>query len=174
MTPLAAQLVERGVSTVDGFLPVVVRVVNVEDVDAIYAQAFEAIFEGAHDAVVAEVEHGLVRSRVVEPRPPVGLARWEPRRVPLWTRAHNCRAAHPRGPARDGFRFCPAPYSGAVSKRFSPKDRARCTTVPAWSSGMSPYRPPMEAQPKPRRVTRRLLLPRVTFSSGSMACSLMR
>ena len=43
-----------------------VRVVDVQDVDAVDAKAFEAFFEGAHDAVVAEVEDGLEGRRIVE------------------------------------------------------------------------------------------------------------
>ena len=49
--PLLAQPVERRVRAVDGRLPVIVRVVDVRDVDALQAEALEALLDRPADAV---------------------------------------------------------------------------------------------------------------------------
>ena len=53
---LAAQPVERGVGARDGVLVVVVRVVDVQDVDAVETEPLEALLDRAEHPVVAEVE----------------------------------------------------------------------------------------------------------------------
>ncbi len=55
---LLAQLGEGREGATDGLLPVVVRVVDPETIDAIDAQALEAVLDRAHDAVVAVVVDG--------------------------------------------------------------------------------------------------------------------
>jgi hypothetical protein len=53
---LSTEVIERSVCALDGVVVVVVGVVDVQDVDAVETQALQALFEGAHDAVVRKVE----------------------------------------------------------------------------------------------------------------------
>ena len=55
--------VERSVGTGECFLEVLIRVVDVEDVDLVDAQPRDALLDRAHDAVVREVIHGVERGR---------------------------------------------------------------------------------------------------------------
>src|SRR5260370_24147903 len=58
---IGAQTIERFISAPDGLVVVVVGVVDVQDVDAVEAQPREALLEGPHDSVVAEIEHRVDR-----------------------------------------------------------------------------------------------------------------
>ena len=61
-----ARSLEGWVGAFYGFFPVGIRVVDMQDINPVYAQTFEALFQGAHDAVVAEVEYWFERGRIVK------------------------------------------------------------------------------------------------------------
>ena len=56
-------MVQRLVGAVKRFIEMVVRVVDVKDVDLVDAEPRHALVDGAHDAVVGEVEDGIERWR---------------------------------------------------------------------------------------------------------------
>ncbi len=59
--PVASQPVQGSIGSIERLVVVVVRVVDVEDVDSCKAQPFQALLDGAHHAVIAEVEDRVHR-----------------------------------------------------------------------------------------------------------------
>ena len=54
-----AEPFQRRIGSADGFLPMVIRIVDMQNVDAVDIKAAQAIFERAHNAIVAVVKNGF-------------------------------------------------------------------------------------------------------------------
>ena len=63
---LSPQLFERRIPVPERSFPVVVRVVEIDEIDAVEAEPLETGFERAKDAVAAEIPHARVRRGHVE------------------------------------------------------------------------------------------------------------